>query len=353
MSVSYPFKFRAAVLEENKKPLVIRQIEFPGPLQAGQILVKLFYSGICGKQIEEIDALGGPDPFLPHLLGHEGSAEVLDIGPGTTKVKPGDKVVLHWMKGSGIQSASPLYYFEGKRINAGWVTTFNEYAVVSENRVTPLEANADLMVAALLGCVGTTGVGVVINEANIQPYDTVVIYGCGGIGLCAIQAAHMRYPRRLIAIDLNDQALETAKQFGATDIINPSKVDVVKAVKDLTKGQGASKVLITTGHPKAVEMAINTTAVPGDCIIVGVPQKGAMVPVDAYSIMHKRTLRGTLGGSMWPDRDIPTYYALHQEGVLKLDKLVSSVLEFDKINESISKMRSALPGRCVIKFTSS
>ncbi|MBF0570599.1 MAG: zinc-binding dehydrogenase [Candidatus Omnitrophica bacterium] len=350
MSIQYPFQFRAAILEENKKPLVIRKIEFPGPLQAGQILVKLFYSGICGKQIEEIDASAGPDAFLPHLLGHEASAEVLDAGPGVTKVKPGDLVVLHWMKGSGIHSATPLYYFEGKRINAGWVTTFNECAVVSENRVTPIDRNADLKVAALLGCVATTGVGVVVNEANVQPYDTVVIYGCGGIGLCAVQAAHMRYPRRLIAVDLNDHALEVAKQFGATDIINPSRIDPVKTVRELTKGQGASKVLITTGHPKAVELAINTTAVPGDCIIVGVPQKDTMIPIDAYSIMHKRTLRGTLGGSMWPDRDIPTYYSLYKEGVLKLDKLVSSVLEFDKINESISKMRSGMPGRCVIKF---
>jgi len=350
MPIKYPFMFRAAILEENKRPLVIRQIEFPGPLGPGQVLVKLFYSGICGKQIEEIDASSGPDPFLPHLLGHEGSAEVLDAGPGVTKVRPGDLAVLHWMKGSGIHSATPLYYFEGKRINAGWVTTFNDFAVVSENRVTLIDRDADLKVAALLGCVGTTGVGVVVNEANVQPYDTVVIYGCGGIGLCAVQAAHMRYPRRLIAVDLNDRALEAAKQFGATDIINPARIDPVKAVRDLTKGQGASKVLITTGHPKAVELAINTAAVPGDCIIVGVPQRGMMIPVDAYSIMHKRTLRGTLGGSMRPDRDIPTYYSLYKEGVLKLDKLVSSVLEFDKINESISKMRSGVPGRCVIKF---
>lgn len=350
MPIQYPFPFRAAILEENKKPLVIRRIEFPGPLQAGQILVKLFYSGVCGKQIEEIDATAGPDAFLPHLLGHEGSAEVVDIGPGVTKVKPSDRVVLHWMKGSGIHSSTPDYRLDGKKINAGWVTTFNEYAVVSENRVTPISRDADLMVAALLGCVGTTGVGVVVNEANVQPYDTVVVYGCGGIGLCALQAARMRHPRRLIAIDTNPEALETAKRFGATDVVNPGEVDPVEAVRALTKGQGASKVLVTTGHPRALELAIDTAAVPGDCIIVGVPRKDITIPIDAYSIMHKRTLRGTLGGNIWPDRDVPTYYALHAEGALSLDKLVSSVLVFDEINESISRMRSGLPGRCVVKF---
>ena len=350
MPIQYPFKFRAAVLEEHKKPFPIREIEFAGPLQPGQVAVKLFFSGICGKQMEDIDGFTGPDPYMPHLLGHEGSAEVLDIGPGVTKVKPGDLVVLHWMKGNGMNSATPSYHCQGKKINAGWVTTFNECAVVSENRVTPIARDADPMVAALLGCMGTTGIGVVVNDANVQPYDTVVIYGCGGIGLCAVQAARMRYPRRLIAVDLNERSLETARDFGATDVINPSKTDPVKAIKDLTGGKGASKVIITTGHPKAIEAAINATSIPGDCVIVGATPRGVTVPVDTVSIVLKRTLRGSQGGSILPDRDIPAYYALHKEGVLKLDKLVSCLVPFDKINEAIETMRGGIAGRCVIKF---
>ncbi len=348
--IKCPFTFRAAILEENNKPLVMREIEFPGPLQPGQVAVKLFYSGICGKQLEEINGSPGPDAFLPHLLGHEGSGEVLDIGPGVTKVKEGDVVVLHWMKGSGIQSSSPLYYYKGKRINAGWVTTFNEYAIVSENRVTPVDRKADPVVAALLGCVGTTGVGVVINEANIQPFDTVVIYGCGGVGLCAVQAARMRHPRCVIAVDLNERALTLAKEFGATHTINPSKGDPVKAVRDLTSGKGASKVIITTGHPKAIETGINTSSAPGDCIMIGNPPKGAVIPVDGTSILSKRTIRGSQGGGIVPERDIPAYFALHREGVVNLDKLVSSVFKFDQINEAIDAMRSGISGRCVVKF---
>ena len=118
--MKYPLTFTAAVLEKNRSPLVFREITFNGPLKDGQVLVKLFYSGICGKQIEEIDGLGGPDPYIPHLLGHEGTGEVLDTGPSVSKVKVGDTVVMHWMKGSGIHSETPFYQYKGQRINAHW-----------------------------------------------------------------------------------------------------------------------------------------------------------------------------------------------------------------------------------------
>ncbi|MDE2028782.1 MAG: zinc-binding dehydrogenase [Candidatus Omnitrophica bacterium] len=347
---NYPLKFRAAVLEEVKKPYVIREIEFAGPLQIGQVAVKLFYSGICGKQIEEADGLLGSDPYLPHLTGHEGSGEVLAVGPGVTKVKPGDLVVLHWVKGGGINSATPLYNFQGKRINAGWVSTFNDHAVVSESRVTPLPAGSDPMVAALLGCMATTGIGAVLNDADIHPYDTVAVYGCGGIGLCALSASRLRYPRKLIAVDVNEQTLETAKGLGATDVINPVMTDPIKAVRELTGGKGASKVIITTGNPKAVEAAINSSSLPGDCLMVGVPPKGTLIPFDGASVVLRRTIRGTQGGSILPERDIPLYYDFHRQGILKLDGLVSAVFEFGKINEAMDKMRGGVTGRCVLKF---
>ena len=117
--MKYPLKFKAAVLEKHSSPLVFREVIFSGPLKTGQVLVKLFYSGICGKQIEEIDNLGGPDPYIPHLLGHEGTGEVLDINPAVRKVKAGDMVVMHWMKGSGIHSETPDYECDGQKINAG------------------------------------------------------------------------------------------------------------------------------------------------------------------------------------------------------------------------------------------
>ena len=136
-------KFKAAVLVESKLPLVIDEIEIQ-PLTVGQVLVKLDSSGICGAQINEIDAVKGKDNFLPHLLGHEGSGIVREIGPGVNTVKEGDHVVLHWRPSSGIQAPTPKYNWKGKQINAGWVTTFNELAVISENRLTVIPKNFDM-----------------------------------------------------------------------------------------------------------------------------------------------------------------------------------------------------------------
>src|SRR3989338_3870233 len=125
---------KAAILVKQKAPLEIAEIELPQKLEYGQVLVRVLFSSICGAQLNEIDAVKGEDKYLPHLLGHEGSGMVEETGPGVTKVKKGDRVVMHWRKGDGIQSAVPHYLWGGKKVNAGWVTTFNEYAIVSENR---------------------------------------------------------------------------------------------------------------------------------------------------------------------------------------------------------------------------
>ena len=143
----------AAILFKSKQKLRIEEISIPEKLEYGQVLVKIFYSSICGAQLNEIDAAKGKDNFLPHLLGHEGSGKVLKIGKGVKIVRPGDKVVLHWRKGDGIQSETPKYDFNGKRINAGWVTTFNEKAIVSENRLTKIKKNLfPLKYLPLMGC---------------------------------------------------------------------------------------------------------------------------------------------------------------------------------------------------------
>src|SRR3989344_6266802 len=131
-------KFHAAILVEQCQPLTVDQIELTTPLEYGQVLVRVICSGICGSQIGEIEGVKGEDKFLPHLLGHEGGGVVEKIGPGVTKIKKGDHVVMHWRKGVGIESATPQYKWDNRVVNAGWVTTFNEWAVVSENRLTPI-----------------------------------------------------------------------------------------------------------------------------------------------------------------------------------------------------------------------
>ena len=153
-------KSKAAVLFNSKRPLEIIDLEIPNELDYGQVLVKVKYSGICGAQINEIDAVKGPDKFLPHLLGHEGSGIVEKIGNGVSNVNVGDHVVMHWRPSKGIQSNTPKYNYNGKIINAGWVTTFNQRSIVSENRLTKIPNDFDMKVAPLFGCAITTAFGV-------------------------------------------------------------------------------------------------------------------------------------------------------------------------------------------------
>src|SRR5262245_35300394 len=141
---------KGAILVESRKPLVVDEFDLPPALAPGQVLVKLHHTTICGAQINEIDAVKGPDKFLPHLLGHEASGTVVEAGPGVTTKNSGDSVVLHWRPSQGIQSRTPEYSWQGRRLNAGWVTSFNDYAVISENRLTVVPADFDRKIAPLL-----------------------------------------------------------------------------------------------------------------------------------------------------------------------------------------------------------
>src|SRR5438067_1822192 len=168
-------KFNAAILVELKKPLAIEEIE-SSPLRFGQVLVRILCSGICGAQINEIDGAKGPDKFLPHLLGHEATAIVMEVGEGVTTVKTGDRVVCHWRKGAGLQAPTASYTSKTfPRINSGWVTTFSEYSVVSENRLTKVAADFDAEAGALLGCAVTTAMGVINNNAKLAIGESIAV----------------------------------------------------------------------------------------------------------------------------------------------------------------------------------
>src|SRR5437867_11801651 len=198
---------KAAVLFELKGRLVLADREMPA-LDVGQVLVKIQCSGICGAQLGEIAGVKGPDKFLPHLLGHEGGGVVVDIGPGVTQVKPGDHVVMHWRKGAGIHARPASYQWNGRKVNAGWVTTFQDHAIVSENRVTPIGKDVPFEVAALMGCAITTALGLINSDAQVKIGDSIVIVGCGGVGRSVVQGAEMVCGNRIVAVDLSDHMLE-------------------------------------------------------------------------------------------------------------------------------------------------
>jgi S-(hydroxymethyl)glutathione dehydrogenase/alcohol dehydrogenase len=343
-------RFRAAVLAEQGKPLVLDELEAP-PLRFGQVLVKVRCTGICGAQINEIDGAKGPDAFLPHLLGHEATGTVIEVGEAVSTVSLGDVVVCHWRKGSGVQAPTPLYASETfGRVNAGWVTTFSEHTIVSENRVTPIPADFDPEVGALFGCAVTTAVGVLNNDAQLGIGQSLAVFGAGGVGLALVQLASMIAAHPIIAIDLQDHKLELARRLGATDTINARNEDVGARVREIAGAAGIDVAIDNTGVAEVIETAYDVTAADGRVVLVGVPTKAARKP-SLYTLpLHfNKVLTGSEGGGSRPDRDIPRLVRLCEAGKLKFDGVVGRRYRLDEINDAIDDLRAgSVPGRCLV-----
>ena len=349
--MTMPTTMKAAVLVGQREPLVIADVALPSALLPGQVLVKVHCSGICGSQLGEIDGAKGADKFLPHLLGHEGSGTVVEIGPTVRHVKTGDKVVLHWRKGLGIEASPPQYQWNGKVVNAGWITTFNEYAIVAENRVTPIPADSDMDVAALFGCAVTTGFGVVVNNAKVKIGESVVVYGAGGVGLNIVQAAALAGAHPVIAVDLHDNKLKLAKSMGATNLINAAKTDAQQAVLEIAGPAGVDVFVDNTGVPAVFELGYQITKPQGRVTLVGVPRKGQNISLYSLPLHFGKEIKGSHGGEAIPHEDIPRYHSMYRSGRIKLKELVTDSFPLDEINTAIRKMRDGtLAGRCLIRM---
>jgi S-(hydroxymethyl)glutathione dehydrogenase/alcohol dehydrogenase len=341
---------RAAILTELNTPLVVADIELPESLSFGQVLVHVHYSGICGAQINEIEGAKGPDKFLPHLLGHEGSGAVLDTGPGVRTVKKGDRVVMHWRPSAGLQSETPTYRWNGTTVNAGWVTTFNDRAVVSENRVTAIPDDVDLRIAPLFGCAVTTAMGVVNRDAAVQIGQSVVVFGVGGVGVNIVQSAAMVSAHPIVAIDIVDSKLEWARRFGATHVFNSNTDDVAARVREVVGASGADVVVDTTGRARVIELAYDLTHADGKTILVGVPRKGDNISIYSLPLHFKKVLTGSHGGSAEPHVDIPRYIRLMRAGKMTLDGLVTDEFPLDCVNDAIALVRRGEAGRVLLKM---
>lgn len=342
-------RIKAAILVQQHEPLELAEIESPERLRFGQVLVKVHYSGVCGSQINEIDGTKGPDRFLPHLLGHEGCATVLETGEGVKAVKKGDKVVMHWRPGRGIQSETPTYGWNDKTVNAGWVTTFNNYAIVSENRLTPIPSDFDSRLAPLLGCAVTTAMGVINNNAQIKVGQSVVVFGVGGVGLCIVQAAQMVSAYPIVAVDIVPSKLDMAERFGASHCINSkTTADLDKAIRDAVGPWGADVIVETTGNPRVIETAYELTQPKGKTILVGVPRRGDNISIYSLPLHFKKVLTGSEGGETEPHHDIPRYVRLIQAGRFNLDGLITHEFRLEQINDAIDLARSGDAGRVVI-----
>lgn len=333
---------KAAVLEKIDSPLAVGEVELT-ELQVGQVLVKILVSGICGAQLHEIKGYKGNEKFLPHLMGHEGCGIVQDVGPGVTTVKVGDKVVMHWRPGSGIEAPFPSYIFNGKKISSGKVTTLSEYSIVSENRVTvvPQETNSEF--CALLGCALTTALGIIDNEVDLKFGESVAVIGCGGVGLNLLQAAAMKSACPIYAVDTNLTKRDLCFTAGASLFVNSilsidEKIDVI---------------IDTTGIPEVITESISKLSNQGRMILVGQPAPGKMVEVmNAVNLFNGmgQSIKATQGGKTNPQEDIPRYVKLYNQGLLSIEKLVTHRFTLDQINEAFDLLKTGNAGRIIVKI---
>lgn len=330
----------AAVLTQLNSPLELVELIAPEP-DYGQVRVRLRCSGICGSQLQEIRGEKGAP--LPHLLGHEGCGIVESIGPKVRTVAVGQKVVLHWRKGDGIESECPVYFRYGEQIGAGHVTTFNEVAIVSENRVTAVPDDAPDELCALLGCGLSTALGVIEHEANLQMGESVLIIGCGGLGLNLILAAKMRMAGWIVVSDLHQEKASVAMAIGAHQFNGCCPI----------AGSGFDVVIDTTGSAEAIADGINRLNPSGRFIMVGQPKPGQFIQIpNARGLFNGDgcKIMATQGGGFRPHIDIPRYYQLWKSGQMDLSGIITHRLPLAKINEGIELVKTGNAGRVLIEM---
>lgn len=342
-------KTLAAVLYEINKPLQIEELTIP-ELKEGQALVKIAYSGVCHSQLNEIRGLKGEDKYLPHTLGHEGSGIVETVGPGVRKVKPGDYVVLTWIKGDGLDVSSTTYQSNsGSIINSGAISTFMEYAIISENRLVAIPKEMPLREASLLGCAVPTGAGIVMNTAQVKPGSSVAVFGIGGIGLSAVLAAELLHAKIIIVVDIFDHKLEQARQVGATHLINARQQEPLPTILEITKGRGVDYAIEAAGQHETMETAFQAVRDNGGlCVLAGNLPHGERISINPFDLIKGKRIIGTWGGETQPDKDVPMYVDLYLSERLKLKKLLNRTYNLKDINEALDNLEKGEIGRISI-----
>lgn len=339
---------KAAVLFEINQPLKIIDIPQLPALKSGQVLVKIIYSGLCHSQVMEATGGRGEDKYLPHMLGHEGVGIVKDIGEGVKKVSIGETVILGWIKGEGEDAPGGLYNYQGLTINSGSVTTFAEQSVVAENRLVKVPEGLPLDIAVLMGCALPTGAGIVMNELKPESGKTFAVFGLGGIGLSALIALQLYKPKRIIALDIEDEKLTLAKELGATDVINIKNIDPAQAINQLIAG-GVDYAIDASGQTKVIEQAYMSVRDHGGiCIFASHPPEGEMIHIDPITMHRGKNIRGSWGGGSLPDRDIPKLAALYQQYKLPLEKIISCRYPLDEINQAMEQLKNRKINRALI-----
>ena len=337
-------KTQAAILAASKQDLIIDEIEINNPLREGQVLVKIEKSGICGAQINEIDAVKGADKFLPHLLGHEGVGTVLEIGKSVNHIKVGDRVILHWRPGNGIQSETYRYTWRNKDLNSGWVTTFSQHAIVSENRLTPISKTVSSVHLPLLGCGLTTVFGSLENEVSIKLGDSVLILGVGAIGSLSIIASQLKGASEITVIDKMGGKTELAKSCGADSFYAINLLNFDDIVKEIISGIGLFDLVIdTTGDSTLISKSYEMLSKTGTLLIIGVMPQDQKLSINSLDLNMGKKILGTQGGRSLPQIDIPKLVRAIEKKLIPLERLFYKERELSEINLSIQEIRVGAP----------
>jgi S-(hydroxymethyl)glutathione dehydrogenase/alcohol dehydrogenase len=380
-------KSRAAILHGIGQEWKIEQIDVDPP-KAGEVLVNWKYAGMChsdehfvtGDMVppDELLALMGGKPFFPVLGGHEGAGVVVEVGPGVTALKPGDHVSASFVPSCGrcrycstgkqnlcdngagtltkgmITDGTSRHHVNGEEITVmAGLGTFAEFTVCSEMSLIKVDQDLPLPAVALVSCGVATGWGSATNRADVQPGDTVVVVGVGGIGINAVQGARMAGAKRVIAIDPVEFKREKAMELGATHTFS-SMDEALAPVMEMTWGQMADKVIMTPGvmYGDLMAGANNLCGKGGTMVVTAVaPMTQDTASVNLFQLaMYNKEIKGTIFGSLNPRADIPKLLGLYREGQLKLDELITREYPLEKINEGYQHMRDGVNIRGLIKY---
>ncbi len=348
----------AAVLTQLNAPLELLDLEPQMVKQDtvcanGQVLVEVLCSGICGAQLKDIQGEKGNASFVPHLLGHEGCVRIKDVGPGVSVQLKGRKAVAHWRKGAGPEAFLPARYDgigNGKSVGGGHVTTLCQQAVVSANRLTTIPEDVPDELCALLGCGLSTALGTIEQEAKVKFGESVLIVGCGGVGLNLILAAKLAQAWPIVGMDVVEEKRETVRKLGADYYVNAKREDL-KCAMSVVGVKGFDVIVDTSGSVDAIESTMPLLSDTGRYILLGQPKPDQALRIEgALHMFHGegKRIMATQGGGFRPSTDIPRYLNLWRSGALKLDGVVSHRLPLIEINCGIDLVRAGQAGRVLI-----
>jgi NDMA-dependent alcohol dehydrogenase len=363
---------RAAVLYEAGKPLRVEELDLAPP-RTGEVRVRVAAAGVCHSDYHYMK--GDLTVPLPAVLGHEGAGVVEETGPGVTSVEPGDHVVLLWRSSCGrcaycntgrpalcqrdqqqrisgrlADGSTRLSRYGAEVHHFLGVSCFAEETVCSERSVLKIPTDVPLAIAALAGCSVMTGVGAAVNSARVEPGSSVLVIGAGGVGLCTVMGAQLCGAAQVIAADVNPTKLELARGFGATEVVDASTEDVVRAARELTGG-GVDYAFEAIGRPETLTQAVRALKPGGVAVAIGLAPASARAEISPFDlVLQEKTIKGSMYGSTRPHADFPRLFDLYRRGRLPLDRLLSREYPLEQINEAYQAMLTGEVARSVVRL---